>query len=105
MCILLFLCLKLLQFLFFLQGREWYATWVALTDLYPVIVQLEILPFVDIGGTLNINIHLDELLVPIKVGQPNPNGIQSKLIFSFRCVTFCHFHVSSLPFYKPQSHQ
>jgi hypothetical protein len=59
---------EFLLFFVFLQGREWYATWVALTDLYPVIVQLEILPFVDIGGTLNINIHLDELLIPIKVG-------------------------------------
>ncbi|GFG39492.1 hypothetical protein Cfor_00487 [Coptotermes formosanus] len=48
---------------FLLQGREWYATWVALTDVYPVVVQLQILPFVDIGGTLNINIHLDELLI------------------------------------------
>ena len=50
----------------FFQGREWYATWVALADMYPVVVQLEILPFVDIGGTLNINIHLDELLIVSK---------------------------------------
>ncbi|GLH12908.1 Uncharacterized protein GBIM_17566 [Gryllus bimaculatus] len=48
---------------FLLQGREWYTTWVALTEMIPVIVQLEILPFVDIGGTLSINIHLDELLI------------------------------------------
>ncbi|XP_066997236.1 post-GPI attachment to proteins factor 6 isoform X2 [Anabrus simplex] len=48
---------------FLLQGREWYTSWVALTDVLPVVVQLEILPFVDIGGTLSVNIHLNELLV------------------------------------------
>lgn len=47
---------------FLLQGQEWYTTWVALTEMVPVIVQLEILPFVDIGGTLSINIHLNEML-------------------------------------------
>ncbi|XP_015182403.1 PREDICTED: transmembrane protein 8A-like isoform X1 [Polistes dominula] len=44
---------------YLLQGKEWLTPWLALTDSYPVITQFNILPFVDIGGTLDINIHLE----------------------------------------------
>ena len=41
------------------QGREWLTSWVALTDSYPVIIQFDVLPLVDIGGTLDINVNLE----------------------------------------------
>jgi len=50
-----------------LQGKEYFSNWLALTDSnpdFPVIgVFFELLQFVDIGGTLHVNIHLDELLL------------------------------------------
>ncbi|KAI4473079.1 hypothetical protein M0802_016327 [Mischocyttarus mexicanus] len=44
---------------YLLQGKEWLTPWLALTDSYPIITQFNILPFVDIGGTLDINVHLE----------------------------------------------
>lgn len=40
------------------QGREWLTSWVMLTDIHPVITQFNILPLIDIGGTLDISAHL-----------------------------------------------
>lgn len=50
-----------------LQGREWLTSWVALTDTYPVIIQFDILPLVDIGGTLDINVKLEMEKVIIEI--------------------------------------
>ncbi|CAG7690930.1 unnamed protein product [Allacma fusca] len=47
---------------FLLEGKEWFTTWLALNDTRPVGASFEILPFVDIGGTLSISLHLDDLL-------------------------------------------
>ncbi|ODM99932.1 Transmembrane protein [Orchesella cincta] len=48
---------------FLLEGREWFTTWLAVTDTMAVGAAWEILPYVDIGGTLNVGIHLDALLL------------------------------------------
>ncbi|XP_015126938.1 post-GPI attachment to proteins factor 6 [Diachasma alloeum] len=44
---------------FLLQGREWLTPWIMLTDTSPVIAQFDILPLVDIGGSLAMGIHLE----------------------------------------------
>lgn len=44
---------------YLLQGREWLTSWVMLTDMHPVITQFNILPLIDIGGTLDISAHLE----------------------------------------------
>ncbi|XP_046426903.1 post-GPI attachment to proteins factor 6-like isoform X1 [Neodiprion fabricii] len=44
---------------YLLQGREWLTSWVMLTDYYPVVTQFDIMPFIDIGGTLSIEIRLE----------------------------------------------
>ncbi|XP_076619315.1 post-GPI attachment to proteins factor 6 isoform X1 [Colletes latitarsis] len=44
---------------YLLQGREWLTSWVMLTDVHPVVTQFNILPLVDIGGTLDISAHLE----------------------------------------------
>ncbi|XP_006564295.1 transmembrane protein 8B isoform X3 [Apis mellifera] len=44
---------------YLLQGREWLTSWVMLTDIHPVITQFNILPLIDIGGTLDISAHLE----------------------------------------------
>ncbi|XP_076760727.1 post-GPI attachment to proteins factor 6 [Xylocopa sonorina] len=44
---------------YLLQGREWLTSWIMLTDIHPVITQFNILPLVDIGGTLDISAHLE----------------------------------------------
>ncbi|XP_063980870.1 uncharacterized protein Dhpd [Diachasmimorpha longicaudata] len=44
---------------FLLQGREWLTPWIMLTDASPVIAQFDILPLIDIGGSLTIGIHLE----------------------------------------------
>lgn len=44
---------------YLLQGREWLTPWLVLMDSYPIIVQFDILPLIDIGGTLDISIHLE----------------------------------------------
>lgn len=41
------------------QGREWLTPWILLTDNYPVIAQFNILPLVDVGGSLDIGVHLE----------------------------------------------
>lgn len=41
------------------QGREWLTSWVMLTDIHPVITQFNILPLIDIGGTLDISARLE----------------------------------------------
>ncbi|XP_050583175.1 transmembrane protein 8B-like isoform X4 [Bombus affinis] len=41
-----------------IQNKEWLTSWLMLTDVYPVITQFDILPLIDIGGTLVINAHL-----------------------------------------------
>ncbi|XP_064477187.1 post-GPI attachment to proteins factor 6-like [Ornithodoros turicata] len=46
---------------FLVQGPEWFSSWLGLTDLFPVLVKLNLEPFVDIGGTLQTKIHLDSL--------------------------------------------
>ncbi|XP_058788865.1 post-GPI attachment to proteins factor 6-like isoform X3 [Phymastichus coffea] len=44
---------------FLLRGRDWLTSWVALTDAYPIITQFDILPLIDIGGSLEINLNLE----------------------------------------------
>ncbi|XP_043605137.1 post-GPI attachment to proteins factor 6-like isoform X1 [Bombus pyrosoma] len=44
---------------YLLQSREWLTSWVMLTDVHPVITQFDILPLIDIGGTLDISAHLE----------------------------------------------
>lgn len=51
--------MKLYIYIIFFQGREWLTPWLVLMDSYPIIVQFNILPLIDIGGTLEINIHLE----------------------------------------------
>ncbi|XP_017879327.1 post-GPI attachment to proteins factor 6-like isoform X1 [Ceratina calcarata] len=51
---------------YLLQGREWLTSWVMLTDVHPVVTQFNILPLVDIGGTLDISAHLEMDKVVIK---------------------------------------
>ncbi|XP_011494444.1 PREDICTED: uncharacterized protein LOC105359529 [Ceratosolen solmsi marchali] len=41
------------------QGQEWLTQLLALSDKYPIITQFNILPLVDIGGTLDISISLE----------------------------------------------
>lgn len=41
------------------QGREWLTPWLVLMDSSPVIAQIDVLPLIDVGGTLDITIHLD----------------------------------------------
>ncbi|XP_063843787.1 uncharacterized protein LOC135090714 isoform X1 [Scylla paramamosain] len=48
---------------FLIQGPEWYSTWLSVQRNLPVFTHLTLLPFTDIGGTLNINILMDELLM------------------------------------------
>ncbi|XP_033222344.1 post-GPI attachment to proteins factor 6-like [Belonocnema kinseyi] len=74
---------------YLLQGQEWLTSWIILTDEYPVITQLDILPFVDVGGTLMINIHLEveklvtkqlvELSVCIRRAR-KPDRIKGKIV-------------------------
>ncbi|XP_011300613.1 transmembrane protein 8B [Fopius arisanus] len=44
---------------YLLQGREWLTPWIMLTDASPVIAQFDILPLIDIGGSLGIGVHLE----------------------------------------------
>ncbi|XP_015428982.1 PREDICTED: transmembrane protein 8A-like [Dufourea novaeangliae] len=44
---------------YLLQGKEWLTSWVMLTDEHPVITQFNILPLIDVGGTLDISVHLE----------------------------------------------
>ncbi|XP_076641591.1 post-GPI attachment to proteins factor 6 [Halictus rubicundus] len=44
---------------YLLQGKEWLTSWVMLTDKHPVITQFNILPLIDIGGTLDVSAHLE----------------------------------------------
>ena len=46
-----------------LQGPEWYSTWLSVRSDEPVFTHLTLLPIADIGGTLHINIHMDEILM------------------------------------------
>lgn len=45
------------------QGPEWYSTWLSVQRNLPVFTHLTLLPFTDIGGTLNINILMNERLM------------------------------------------
>jgi hypothetical protein len=68
------------SFFLYLKGKDWFTTWLALTDRNPfapvVGTSFELLPFIDIGGTLSISIHLDELImvaIYLSVIQVNEN--------------------------------
>ncbi|KAG1674326.1 Post-GPI attachment to proteins factor 6 [Nymphon striatum] len=52
---------------FVLQDRNWYSTWLSLTDQYPILTRLQLLPFVDIGGTLQVKLTLDHTLIPVNI--------------------------------------
>lgn len=47
------------------QSKDWFTTWLALTDSKSLGVSFELLPFVDIGGTLTIGMHMDDFLMVI----------------------------------------
>lgn len=59
----LFIYIILLRFFFFWQGPEWYSTWLSMRGDVPVFTHLTLLPFTDIGGTLSINLRMDEILM------------------------------------------
>ncbi|XP_043483098.1 post-GPI attachment to proteins factor 6-like isoform X3 [Leptopilina heterotoma] len=73
---------------YLLQGQEWLTSWIILTDDYPVITQFDILPNVDIGGILVINIHLEveklvteqsiEVIICIRQGR-KPMRVKGKI--------------------------
>lgn len=44
---------------YLLQGKEWLSSRLILTDLIPIMTQFDILPLIDIGGTLDINVLLE----------------------------------------------
>ncbi|KAL0107615.1 hypothetical protein PUN28_014724 [Cardiocondyla obscurior] len=44
---------------YLLQGKEWLSSRLILTDLVPIMMQFNILPLIDIGGTLDINVNLE----------------------------------------------
>lgn len=46
---------------FLLQGRDWFSSWLSVSEAFPLLVKFELLPFVDIGGTLQTRIHLDPI--------------------------------------------
>ncbi|ROT80497.1 transmembrane protein 8B isoform X2 [Penaeus vannamei] len=48
---------------FLIQGPEWYSTWLSMRGDVPVFTHLTLLPFTDIGGTLSINLRMDEILM------------------------------------------
>ncbi|CAL4153422.1 unnamed protein product [Meganyctiphanes norvegica] len=48
---------------FLIQGPEWYSSWVAVHATMPLYTHFTLLPFTDIGGTLSVNIHMDEVLM------------------------------------------
>lgn len=43
---------------FLIQGKDWYTPWLIMNSKSPVIVKLELLPFLDIGGTLKFGLRL-----------------------------------------------
>ncbi|KAG5328445.1 TMM8B protein, partial [Acromyrmex charruanus] len=45
--------------IYLLQGKEWLNSRLVLTDSVPMMTQFDILPLIDIGGTLDINVHLE----------------------------------------------
>lgn len=49
---------------YLLQGKEWLSSRLILTDLIPIMVQFDILPLIDIGGTLDISVHLEIKKLP-----------------------------------------
>ncbi|KAK0095175.1 hypothetical protein PV326_009042 [Microctonus aethiopoides] len=51
--------LKTFSSVYLFKGREWLTPWILLTDTYPVIAQFNILSLVDVGGSLDIGIHLE----------------------------------------------
>lgn len=48
---------------FLIQGHDWFSSWLSITDIFPILVKFELLPFIDIGGTLQTKIHLDGLIM------------------------------------------
>lgn len=41
------------------QRKEWLSSQLILSDAIPTIIQFDILPLIDIGGTLDIDVHLE----------------------------------------------
>lgn len=70
----------------FTQGKDWFTTWLALTDSNPaapvVGTSFELLPFIDIGGTLSISVHLDELIMVIYATTHKPTNNTKFTIYS-----------------------
>ncbi|XP_036147030.1 post-GPI attachment to proteins factor 6 isoform X3 [Monomorium pharaonis] len=50
---------------YLLQGKDWLSSRLILTDLIPIMTQFDILPLIDIGGTLEINVHLEVKKLPL----------------------------------------
>ncbi|UYV62170.1 TMEM8A [Cordylochernes scorpioides] len=69
---------------FLLQGHDWFSSWLSVTDLIPVLVRLELLPFVDIGGTLQIKARLDQ--PPLSSNQTGRGGKQQSTVMEL-CIT------------------
>ncbi|XP_015609576.1 post-GPI attachment to proteins factor 6 isoform X3 [Cephus cinctus] len=74
---------------YLLQVREWLTSWAMLTDSYPIMTQFNILPLIDIGGTLDIRVHLEMdklltkqlILVTICIQRSRvPNRINGQII-------------------------
>ncbi len=45
---------------FLLQGRSWYTKWITALEHQPVVTRFETLPFLDLGGFVNVNLMMDE---------------------------------------------
>ncbi|EFN79045.1 Transmembrane protein 8, partial [Harpegnathos saltator] len=56
---------KAFSTVYFLQGNEWLSSRLMLMDSVPIMIQFNILPLIDTGGTLDISVHLEaEKLTP-----------------------------------------
>ncbi|KAL6437504.1 hypothetical protein ACFW04_004153 [Cataglyphis niger] len=50
---------------YLLQRKEWLSSQLILTDSIPIMTQFDILPLIDIGGTLDIDVHLEIEKLPL----------------------------------------
>ncbi|XP_025987542.1 post-GPI attachment to proteins factor 6 isoform X2 [Solenopsis invicta] len=50
---------------YLLQGKEWLSSRMILTDLVPMMIQFDILPLIDVGGTLDISVNLQVKKLPL----------------------------------------
>ncbi|XP_014238011.1 post-GPI attachment to proteins factor 6-like [Trichogramma pretiosum] len=51
------------------KSREWLTSWLTLSDRHPIVTQFDVLPLVDIGGTLSIaaSLEMDKVMTKQRV--------------------------------------